>query len=177
MTLYVARHGETDHNVKRLISGRVDAQLTEKGYEQAAVLAENVTQLERPVTQIIHSPLTRAKETARIVAEAAKLPLIQDERLMEMDFGIYDSQPIPTTAFQLTRPNFTYRFPEGESVLDMAARLYPLLAECRESDETILLVCHNAVMRTIHTYFEDMTNQQYFDFNVPNTGLMQYEFN
>lgn len=67
--LYVARHGETELNRKGIISGRSDISLSEVGYKQAEFLAEEVAALKTPITKIIHSPLERARETARIVAE------------------------------------------------------------------------------------------------------------
>lgn len=67
--LYVARHGETEWNRKGIISGRSDISLSEVGYKQAEFLAEEVAALKTPITKIIHSPLERARETARIVAE------------------------------------------------------------------------------------------------------------
>ena len=40
--LYVVRHGETDYNVARRICGHAEAQLTEKGYQQAELVAEKI---------------------------------------------------------------------------------------------------------------------------------------
>lgn len=173
--IYVTRHGETTWNVQDIISGRSDVPLTEKGYQQAAELAEKVAALTIPVTKIIHSPLQRAKETARIVAKRNDLPLVEDARLIEMDYGIYDGQHNQTLEYLKARTNFATRFPGGESYFDMYARVYPLLKELQTSEETYLLVCHNAMMRTIHNFFEDVANEAYFTNRFANTELRQYD--
>lgn len=59
-----------------------------KGQKQAEKLAEKVSELQIPVTKIIHSPLQRAKDTAQAVADKLHLPMEVDERLIEMDLGI-----------------------------------------------------------------------------------------
>ncbi len=53
--LYVTRHGETTWNAAERVCGRADAPLTEKGQKQAEKLAEKVSELQIPVTKIIHS--------------------------------------------------------------------------------------------------------------------------
>lgn len=53
--LYVVRHGETDYNVARRICGHAEAQLTEKGYQQAELVAEKNCQTRnsnRPFTGV-----------------------------------------------------------------------------------------------------------------------------
>lgn len=173
--IYVARHGQTQYNVKGLVSGRGDVPLTEVGYQQAAQLAEEVSSLTQPVTSIIHSPLQRAQETARIVAEKNHLPMTVDERLLELDYGSYDGQKSATAAFQAARLAFNLRFPEGESVMDAYARVVPLLIEClADKENTYLLVCHNSLIRCIQGYFEPMTNEEFFNFKAENAKLIAY---
>lgn len=174
--LYVARHGETDYNIKGLVSGLVDAQLTERGYEQAQSLAVKVADATPQITKIIHSPLTRAKETARMVAEYNHLSMTPDRRLVELDFGTMDGLPGTDAAFRQARLKFAQRFPGGESYLDMYARVVPLVKEClADPDETYLLVCHQALIRCIHCYFSGLDNADFFDFFVDNAELYSYE--
>ncbi|KAF1295643.1 phosphoglycerate mutase [Enterococcus sp. JM4C] len=174
--IYFARHGETQWNKKGLVCGRADIPLTEKGYQQAEELGEKVKELAQPVTKIIHSPLIRAKETARAVSRQIQIPLEEDARLAEFDFGTYDGVLIQNETLQAVRTHFAYRFPDGESVLDAAARIYPLIQECLADEEnTYLLVCHNALIRVMHTYFESIDNEDFFNFSVTNTALLSYE--
>ena len=111
--LYVARHGETDWNKKGIISGRSDIALSKIGYHQATLLAEEVANLDAPITRIIHSPLNRAEETARIVSEANHLPMSVDERLIELDYGDYDGKSDELAGYQKIRTQFAVRYPNG----------------------------------------------------------------
>ncbi|MGM0330304.1 histidine phosphatase family protein [Enterococcus sp. AZ084] len=174
--LYITRHGETTWNAQGLVCGHADIELTEKGKEQAEKLAEKVANLEIPITKIIHSPLQRARDTAQAVATKVNLPMTMDERLIEMDFGDYDGRPSEDEGFQQARQNFAVRFPNGESVLDVYARITPLLKECLEDEDNVyLLVCHNALIRIINAYFHPMPNDTFFDFFVENTELVTFD--
>ena len=88
MKLYVARHGETEWNRLNKVCGRTDSPLTDKGLQQAQLLAERLDSCSIDV--IIASPLSRAQETARAVAERKHLPVLTDERLIEQDYGVYE---------------------------------------------------------------------------------------
>ncbi|MFP7309748.1 histidine phosphatase family protein, partial [Enterococcus faecalis] len=110
----------------------------------------------------------------RKIAERNQLTIETEPRLIEMNFGIYDGEPIETTAFQENRSEISLPFPEGESVLDVAGRIYPLIEEALASEETYLFVCHNAVMRVIDNYFNGKKIQDFLDFHCENTQLVQY---
>lgn len=173
--IYLARHGQTQWNIEKRICGRADIPLTEEGYNQAVLLAEQAKMLTDPITQVICSSLIRAKETAQVVANQLGLPVIVDERLIEMDFGIYDSLPIQTKEFQNRRIEFSLPFEQGESILDVAGRIYPLLAELTNQENDIpLLVSHNAVSRVVDNYFNGKTMSEFLSFNIENTELVAY---
>lgn len=173
--IYVARHGQTQWNVEKRICGHADVALTELGYRQAEELAIKVSQLEQPITKIICSPLIRAKETARIIAEKNNLSIETDKRLMEMDFGKFDGLPIDNSEFQKVRLEFSLPFEGGESILDVAGRVHPLLNELSRTEDAYLLVCHNALLRVIDTYFHGKTMHEFLNFNCVNTELRMYE--
>ena len=52
-----------------------------------------------------------------------------------------------------------------------------ILEEVKEkySDKTVLFVCHNGVCRLINTYFNDLTNEEYYNFGLENCELMEFE--
>lgn len=175
--LYVARHGETEWNKKGIISGRSDICLSEVGYQQAERLAEEVGLLERPITKIIHSPLLRAKETARIVGETNQIPMSVDSRLIELDYGDYDGTSDKQEGYLTIRTQFAVRYPNGESLMDVYARIVPLLEELSQDVEnTYLLVCHNSVIRAIKNYFEPLENEKVFNYRTPNAKLISFDW-
>lgn len=175
MKLYVTRHGETSWNVENKVCGVTDVELTEKGREQARELAEAVNS--RHIDIIISSPLKRAVETSRIIAEGRDIPILTDQRLTEQDYGIYEGVDRKDERFLANKRNFAYRYPGGESMMQVAHRTYGLIEELREKypDKTVLLVCHGGVCRVMNTYFRDMTNDEFFYYSLVNCMLEEYE--
>ena len=148
MKLYVARHGQTAWNAERRICGRTDLELTEEGKKQAVVLAEQVAG--KGIARILVSPLRRAQQTAGFIAEKLNLLLETEPRLIEQCYGIYEGQDVKTEGFLYSKSQFARRYPGGgESMMQLAARLYPLIDEVRAAGGpgNVLFVCHGGVCR------------------------------
>lgn len=101
--LYLIRHADVE-NPKRLLYGFLDGfPLSAKGREQAAAVGRGLR--ESGLRRIVHSPLERATETARIICEqlAEPIPLIPEPDLREADFSRY-IQGLPYWQIPLRRP-------------------------------------------------------------------------
>ena len=85
MTLILVRHGESAGNVGGVIQGWSDAELTEAGREQALAVAARLAR--QPLEAVYTSPLARARETARPIAERQDLSLIELPALRERNYG------------------------------------------------------------------------------------------
>ena len=175
MILYVARHGQTIWNEQNRVCGITDIDLTEKGKEQANALVHSVDK--KNIHMIISSPLNRAIETSRIVSDICHIPMEIDKRLIEQNYGIYEGVDRKNEAFLENKRNFAYKYPSGESMMQVAYRVYGLLDEIIEkySEKNILLICHGGVCRIINTYFEDMTNDDFFHYTLANGQLKEYQ--
>lgn len=175
MLLYITRHGETTWNVEDKVCGRPDVELTERGKAQAMELAEKVKG--KGITRMLVSPLRRTRETAELANTYIQVPMEIEERLIEFSFGEMEGRQRSDPEFQAAKRNITTRFPGGESVLDVAHRIYSLLDEIPKKypGETILLVCHGAVSRVVHTYFEDLEVSQFGKFGLMNCELKAYQ--
>jgi len=175
MMVYVARHGQTQWNLEDKVCGRTDLPLTELGLSQAELLAERTKELK--IDLIISSPMLRARQTAVPTAALHKLPVLVDDRLIEQNYGIYEGVSRFDEGFLSNKRHFAYRYPGGESMMDVAHRVYGLLEEIKEkyAGKNILLVCHGGVCRVIRTYFEDMTNDEYFHYSEENAAIREYE--
>ena len=152
MTLLIARHGQTDWNLTRRWQSRTDIPLNAFGLQQAHALAECLQSRGFKPARIIASPLVRAKVTAEILASGFSLEVEADARLVELDLG--DWEGVFEDELRRRDPDFydkwradCYRAapPGGESILDVAARIRPLVEEVRESEGDILLVAHQGV--------------------------------
>ena len=114
MKLYVTRHGETQWNVENRVCGVTDVELTEQGRRQARALAGRVRGL--AVDRIISSPMKRALETSRIVAEETGLPVDVDPRLREQNYGRFEGVDRGDEGFLSNKRCFAFRYPGGERV-------------------------------------------------------------
>ena len=175
MKLYVARHGQTEYNSKNLVCGSTNLPLTELGKEQAKALAEKMK--DKNIDIIIASPMTRAMQTAGAVSLATGIPVMMDERLREHDYGAFEGVDRSKEEYWAQKYQFAAKFPKGESVLQLAQRVYNLLEDVKRAypDKTVLLVCHGGVSRMIKTYFEDMTNDEFFHYSPENAFVAEYE--
>ena len=175
MRLFAARHGQTQWNVDNKICGVTDVPLTEEGWAQARELAEKTVDLELDL--IICSTMLRAKQTASAVAEKLNIPVIEDPRLVEQNYGIYEGMDRKTQGFLDNKRHFAVRYPGGESMMDVAHRIYGLLEDIKRdhAGKNVLLVCHGGVLRLVRSYFEPMTNEEYFHYSPGNADIREYE--
>lgn len=87
--LRMLRHGQTEHSVQRRYSGRADLPLTELGERQAAAAAARLAATDG-VAAVVSSPLLRARQTGKPVADALGVPLNVHDGLTETDFGDWE---------------------------------------------------------------------------------------
>ncbi len=157
MRLILARHGETDSNRDRLALGREDVPLNERGRLQARALARALAN--QPVDAIYSSPLRRALDTARALAEALGLPVQTDDGLIEMDVGEMEGitfQEMRERYGDLLRRWFSedagdVSMPGGERLRDVQDRAWAALERLRRRhpEGTVLAVTHNFVILTL----------------------------
>lgn len=172
--LYFVRHGQTIWNVENKICGATDIELTEFGHEQAIKTGELIKEQGIKADEIIYSPLVRAKNTALHIAEITGIPAREEVRLKEQNFGKYESTPRDGAEFMKAKASFADHYEGGESMLQLAQRIYNLLDEIKEQDKTYILVAHNGIARMVNSYFKDMTNEEFARFGVKNCSVVEY---
>ncbi|HAL02999.1 MAG TPA: histidine phosphatase family protein [Lachnospiraceae bacterium] len=174
--LYFIRHGQTVWNVANKICGATDIELTDLGRQQAAETGKLIKERGIEADEIIYSPLIRAKDTALIISDICGIPAREEIRLKEQNFGKYESTPRNGEEFRLAKRQCAYSYEGGESMLKMAQRIYNLLDDILASDKTYILVAHNGISRVVHSYFNDMTNEEYADFGIKNCDIVEYNW-
>jgi len=87
--LLMLRHGQTEYSAQGRYAGRADLPLTELGERQAAAAAARLATT-GGVVAVASSPLLRARQTARPVADALDVPLTIHDGLTETDFGAWE---------------------------------------------------------------------------------------
>lgn len=158
-TLYIIRHGETNGNIDNIFHGHTDAPLNEVGKKQAKALSEKFKNIHIDV--LYSSPLTRTLETAKSVNLHHSLPIITDERLMEMNGG--DMEGIPFAKIAELYPEdeekwcntiWDYVSPNGEGMRDVFDRVVQAINEIVSSNtgKSIAVVTHGCPIRCFLTY-------------------------
>ena len=175
--IYFTRHGETVWNVENKICGMTDSPLTARGQQQARQLGALVRDSGLQIDEILYSPLSRAADTAKAIAAATGLPARCEPRLREQCFGKYEGTPRDGAEFRISKTHFADRYDGGESMMQLAQRIYNLLDELRQDEnKTYLLVAHNGIARVVESYFHDMTNEEYSAAGIKNCELVEYRF-
>jgi len=139
------RHGETDWNRQGLSQGNVDIPLNELGLTQAREAAVRLKG--RGITSIVASPLSRARVTAEIVAEALGLDVIIEPDLREVSWGVHEGKPLAEWFPAWIAGDAT---PEGaESFATLRHRVVNGLNRAVGQPPTVLIVAHGGVFRAI----------------------------
>lgn len=125
-TLLLIRHGENDYVKSGKMAGRLPGiHLNEKGQKQAHALGEALKDV--PLKAVYSSPLERAMETAKPIAESHNLKIVQEPDLMDTNIGKWQGRSWRvlglTKVWRIVQnaPS-RFRFPEGESFLEAQTR-------------------------------------------------------
>ncbi|XP_002070923.2 6-phosphofructo-2-kinase/fructose-2,6-bisphosphatase 1 [Drosophila willistoni] len=154
-TIYLTRHGESEHNLSGLIGG--DSNLSARGHQYARALSSFISQQHIDGLRVWTSWMKRAIQTVADV----KAPQERWKALNEIDAGhceemtyeqIKERFPEEFKARDVNK--FAYRYPRGESYEDLVARLEPVIMEL-ERQGNVLVVSHQAVLRCLFAYFLD----------------------
>ncbi|MEO7716792.1 MAG: histidine phosphatase family protein [Capsulimonas sp.] len=207
--ILIVRHGQSAGNVARdeavaaghpviqIASRDMDVPLSELGERQAAALGRWFAALppERRPTVVLTSPYVRTRDTARIVLETAgmlhdDLPIIEDERLREKEFGVLDRLTVEGVkerfpdqmAFRLALGKFYHRPPGGESWCDVILRLRSVTNTIAREyrHERVLIVAHQVVVLCFRYILEGLTEEQILTIDiaqdVANCSVTSYEY-
>lgn len=161
MKIWITRHGQTDLNKARLMQGRTDAPLNEKGVSQATAARRAIGEVH--FDAVYSSPLIRAVRTASIIGNVPEEAVIKDERIIETDFGRYERRPYHLLGIPMT---LYWALPEVfpapatvETIASMTGRSHAFLKELEQKPyENVLVVCHGGIIRALCGYMEDRKN-------------------
>jgi broad specificity phosphatase PhoE len=152
------RHGESEANRDGIIQGRQPSRLTETGKGQAREAGEWLRG--QAIELVLSSPLTRASETARIIAEVTGTGAVETaEELTEIDTGIFSglsfaqaqrAHPQAWTAFQRESWEGVPGAERIEQLLARADAAWARLAGlARDGKRSLLCVTHSGFLQWI----------------------------
>ena len=149
----LVRHGRTP-TTGQVLPGRAKGlHLSDEGRAQAEAVAGRIAALaegkDRAPVAVYASPLERTTETARPIAKALGLRVRSARGLLECDFGAWTGAKLADLAKKpewstVQRNPSGFRFPDGESFLEMQARMASALADLveRHRGQTVVAVSH-----------------------------------
>jgi broad specificity phosphatase PhoE len=187
-SLYLTRHGQSEYNDLGRIGG--DSGLTQHGLNYARRLATFIDNKvvkdeqgqDRP-SRLWTSSMRRTKETAQFIQQSKiviKSPLdasLQEEwvqmrprawhHLDELFAGACDGMTyeeiernFPEEWDRRNVDKLAYRYPRGESYLDVIARLEPIIIEMERHQEPLVIIGHQAILRIIYAFYIGKTRAE-----------------
>lgn len=135
--LIVVRHGRTEANARGLLLGRADPPLDAVGRDQAQALVRALP----GATRVVSSPLARCRQTAA----AFGLPVVIDDRWVELDYGEWDGRPVsevPAEVWRQWRADPDFAPPGGESLVALGERVRAAADEAAAeamADDTVIV--------------------------------------
>jgi alpha-ribazole phosphatase/probable phosphoglycerate mutase len=178
-----ARHGQTDWNLHYRYQGKADIPLNERGRREAGLLAKRLKSW--TPCRVYSSPLSRAAETAKIVASsmdpAPSVRFVDD--LMEIDFGDWESHSVFDVARKDPELYAAWRAdpsivtsPGGEAFENVLARVKRALDHVfEESDEDLLMVFHGGTIRAALSILFDLPPSMVWKMRLGNCSLTGLE--
>jgi len=149
--IYLSRHGESLYNLENRIGGNSD--LSSNGKKYSKLLRDFFEN--HDIKLIFTSNLIRTINTASSIDK--KKTIIKD--LNEINAGIaedltYDEfkSKYPNEFIKRKKDKLNYRYPKGESYIDLQKRLLPVIETLKNQQDNILVVAHQAVLRVIYAY-------------------------
>ncbi|KAA8499030.1 6-phosphofructo-2-kinase/fructose-2,6-bisphosphatase [Porphyridium purpureum] len=170
--IYLSRHGESEWNVTGQLGG--DPALTARGRRYSRVLAEFVRteflEQGKPMPLVWTSQLRRTRQTVELI------PTMHTcwRALNEINAGVCEgmtyetvAQQMPDIAAQRKADKLRFRYPQGESYVDVIHRLEPVILELERQRGSVLIVAHNAVIRSIYAYFMSLSRESCTTVEIP----------
>ncbi|KAG8496180.1 hypothetical protein CXB51_009167 [Gossypium anomalum] len=169
--ILLTRHGESRDNVRGRIGG--DSVLSDTGeiyMKKLANFVEKRLKSERTAS-IWTSTLQRTILTASPIVG---FPKIQWRALDEINAGVCDGMTyeeikknMPEEYESRKKDKLRYRYPRGESYLDVIQRLEPVIIELERQRAPVVVISHQAVLRALYAYFADRPLKEIPHIEVP----------
>ena len=154
--IYLIRHGQVAGFDQPRYNGQTDVLLTAFGVEQYHIIKERLS--DKHISACYSSDLTRCTTGAAIICQALGIKPVAHRELRELNIGIWEGlswkeikEKWPDAWRARLADLVNYRVPQGENLLDVEARVMPLINQIveRHKGEKLLVVAHGGVNRII----------------------------
>ena len=148
-TLYLVRHGETEDNVAQIMQGQTQGRLTERGRQQAMMLAGQLAG--RHFDAFVSSDLRRAVDTAAIVAGPHAMTVETTPLLRERDWGGFTGRHIP----ELQGVPWPDDIETLEQLMERASTFIDYV-KSRHSGQCVLAVGHGIINKAVQAVYHGL---------------------
>lgn len=179
--LHLIRHAETIENSLGLVTGSIDAKLTDQGKQQAKQLGKK---LDKKYDLAICSGMQRTQDTLKLALDSGKISvnaLYCDKRINERSLGILEGKKRrPISAFAMG--NLDYAPPKGEPYSQVALRVLDFLNHLAnfvlETQPNKILICgHTGVMRILVGIINDYDDPaEVLNLSFGNASILKYQW-
>jgi len=176
-SIYLSRHGESQYNLYGKIGG--DSGLSSQGLKYSLKLAAHFQQLKLDNFTFWTSELVRTHQTTQHMDPSAKTVKKQLNEISSGDFDgmtyeeVADKHPIEFA--DRDNDKLRYRYPRGESYVDVCRRLCEILPEMNRS-HNLLIVSHQAVVRCLYTFLMRLPIEQLPYVKIPLHTVMKVTY-
>lgn len=165
-TLYLARHA-SHAELGRVLSGRSDIALNERGRAEADHLAQRLADI--PLAAIHTSPRRRARETAAAIAASHGLAVQVEPELDEIDFGSWSGRAFAALDGDADWDSWnshraTARTPAGDSMAAAVSRALACIGRVAQAG-AVLCVSHCDVIRGLVAHYLGLGAGRLFAFD------------
>ena len=175
--IYIVRHGQTELNSRHALQGRSDHPLNDAGLSQARETGKALRARGIRFDRVFSSPLRRALQTAEYLAPG--VPITQDARLIEMDYGPYegtDLTRLPPEILTFFSDFIRNPAPEGmEQLSAVVGRAGAFLEEIRALSGNILVSTHAIAMKGLLEYLTPASNGSFWAKTIGNCAVYAVE--
>ena len=170
ITIYFEGHATTSDNEASVASGHNDVDLSERGRHQAA--GEKRRRYENiKFDTVFTSDLSRAYDTAKLMFEGKDIPIIQDARLRECDYG--DLTQRPRAEMEAVRTQSILEpFPNGESLEQVMDRMKSFIEDLSQTyrDQQVLIIGHAGTLWGLENYINGVPLRKLISGDFADTG-------
>ena len=183
MRVILVRHGQTDWNRENIFRGRIDVELNPEGIVQSQKIGEKLSKI--TVDGIYSSPLSRAMETAKIIASFHNQPVEVLDDLTDIDFGKWqglsqqqakEQYPQIYTTWQ-TRPE-NVKIPGAETLDDVRIRVINVLNGIfsDQSDGTVIVISHGLINKVLLCAVLGLGNSHFWKIKQDNSAVNIFKY-
>lgn len=185
--LLITRHGESEWNALGKWTGSTDVHLSEKGFREAAMLGQQITDI--TLDYAFTSQQIRALETLEGILDSSQqfdTPFERNAALNERDYGDYTGKnkwdmrdAIGEDAFNHLRRDWNYPVPNGETLKDVYERAVPFYQDVILprvlAGENVLVVSHGNAIRALMKFIEDISDEDISNLEMPFGETLIYQ--